>query len=109
MPLRGSNRSSRLELSTIMAFVHGFVAWLAAHCWGSLFGAKWHDRIKTAGTNKVYLSRGFYRCSVQISVIAGADMIFLLASHNSTEVWPVVLLCLLVGITSGVALGSADY
>ena len=92
-----------------MIFVHGFLAWFTAHCWGSRLGAKWMQRVEPAWANSVFVSARFLRFCVILSAIEAADVIFIITQAATGGVPLSVLICLALGTASGVILGRAAY
>ena len=92
-----------------MIFVHGFLAWFTAHCWGSRVGANWMRRVDPAWANEVFISPRFLRFCFILTAIEIADIVFILAGNAGVGPPLAVVFCLLSGTGSGLFLGRAAY
>lgn len=92
-----------------MTFLHCFLAWLTGHWWGSRFGATWRNRIEPGWANRLFISSWFLRCGLILAGLHTADILFLIAAGVEPGLLGIVLLCLVAGVASGVALGREAY
>ena len=92
-----------------MLLLHCLLAWLTGHWWGSRFGATWRNRIEPGWANRLFISRWFLRLGFILAGAFATDFFVLIANDADPVDWVTVVLCLPVGILSGVALGREAY
>ena len=92
-----------------MLFLHGFLAWLTGHWWGSRFGAEWRERVEPGWGNRVFRSSAFLRLGYVILAVDGAAVVYIIASAGIAKFLSLVLPCMVAGAFTGLLLGREAY